>query len=98
MNARVLFFTIIISCVSLHCPHNKTLFKAALMRIVNPTLLTLMLDSPLQNRRVSDVSNEFILNYNMWVLFPYHLKNMLSNFHIFQHNLQFFSIPVKENK
>ena len=51
------FLTTIISCVSLHCLHNKTLFEASLMKIVNTTLFTLMLDSPLQNWRVSDVSN-----------------------------------------
>ena len=42
-----------------------------------------------RNWCVSDVSNQLILIYNMWVLFPYHLKNMLSNCHIFYLNLQF---------
>ena len=59
------------------------------MKIVNTTLLTSMLDSRLQNWCVSDVSNQLILIYNMWVLFPYHLKNMLSNCDIFYLNLQF---------
>lgn len=85
------FLFIIIAWVSLCCFQKYDFVWDFVMgmKIVNTTLLTSLLDSRLQNWRVSDVSNQLILIYNMWVLFPYHLKNMLSNCHIFYLNLQF---------